>query len=153
MKTSQKLIDRLKVWEGFSKKPYECSAGKKTVGYGHVMENDLGDFTITEEGAEELLKLDLEFAEQTINHVITAPLTQNRYDALVSLVFNVGRHGFSRSLGLELLNSGVADRYELAAEQFFSQDVGFVYAGKSHNQGLVNRRQAELRVWRDGIYD
>ena len=40
MKTSEKGIDLLKVLEegkGFSSKSYLCPAGKRTIGYGHVI--------------------------------------------------------------------------------------------------------------------
>ena len=39
------------------------------------------------------------FAEKAVQDFLTAPITQSQYDALVSLVYNIGRNGFRKSKG------------------------------------------------------
>ena len=55
---SDRLVEFIKTFEGFSSAVYLCPAGKKTIGYGHVT-NDVSDVTITESSAEFLLRSDL----------------------------------------------------------------------------------------------
>jgi lysozyme len=107
MKTSEKGIDLLKVLEegkGFSSKSYICSAGKRTIGYGHVILLDDNIIEpITEDQAEDILEKDVSAAENAINKYVKVPLTQNQFDALVCFVFNVGRTNFKTSTLLKSL--------------------------------------------------
>ena len=70
---------------------------------------------ITEAGAEELLRQDLGWVERVISKYIKVPLTQNQYDSLASLIFNIGEGNFSKSTVLKRLNSkdykGAADAF------------------------------------------
>lgn len=59
-----------------------------TLGYGHTRGVRLGD-TCTEDQAESWLREDLAEAEEAVRGV-RVELTQGMFDALVSLVFNVG---------------------------------------------------------------
>ena len=65
-----------------------------------------------QEEAEELLKKDIEIAEEAINKYVVVPLTQNRFDALVSFVFNVGVGAFKQSTLLKKLNQGLYDEID-----------------------------------------
>jgi len=72
---------------------YLCEAGKHTIGYGHVIlpnEQHLLKARITEAQALELLRNDLAIAEVRVRRLWKVAMTQNMYDMLVSLVFNVG---------------------------------------------------------------
>ena len=64
------------------------------------------------------------------------PLTQNQFDALVSLTYNIGANAFTNSTLLKKLNTG---DYKAAAHQF---EV-WINAGGQRMQGLVNRRAIE----------
>ena len=93
MKTSDNGIELIKSFEGFSPKSCKCVESEKyyTIGYGHygkdVAEND----TITKSSATELLKKDLESAENKVNKYVSVyGFNQNQYDALVSFCYNVG---------------------------------------------------------------
>lgn len=151
MKTSLKGINLIKKFEGFKNYPYTCPAGKLTVGYGHVIDRKYHDLTkaispITEEQGEVLLKDDVSVAESAINNVVTANLTQGKFDALVSLIYNWGSYNFRASQGLKKLN---AKDYNGAADEFFSKENGVVKVGGKILTGLVKRRQAELDLWND----
>jgi len=117
MKAGIEAIKLLKKFEqgpngGFASKVYQCSSGENTIGYGHVILSHETFDIITEEEAEELLKKDIEIAEEAINKYVVVPLTQNRFDALVSFVFNVGVKAFKHSTLLKKLNQGLYDEID-----------------------------------------
>lgn len=95
-----------------------------------------GGQQITVDQAEAFLIDDLQKAESAINDLVSVPLTQNQFDALVSLAFNIVNGAFQKSTLLKHLNAG---RYNEAAEQFlvWTKDNGRV------SRGLVRRRVRE----------
>lgn len=109
-----KLLKKFEQGPGgsFASKVYQCSSGENTIGYGHVVLPHEHFETITEEEAEELLKKDIAIAEDAINRYVKVPLTQNRFDALVSFVFNVGVKAFKESTLLKKLNQGLYDEID-----------------------------------------
>lgn len=85
----------------------------------------------------ELLDHDLGSAQQTVRSLVTVPLTQNQYDALVSFAFNVGAGNFASSNLLEKLNQG---DYESVPGEL----ARWVYGSDGEKwEGLVNRREEE----------
>ena len=89
----------IKKYEGFSAEPYQDVAGIWSIGYGHTDGVTADTHSIDESAAEELLKDDLEAAEQDIEDNITVDLTDNQFSALCSLVFNVGDAPLKMTLG------------------------------------------------------
>ena len=83
-----KLIEQLKIHEGFRSNVYTCSGGKKTVGYGR----NLDDVGISEEEAEMLLKNDIyEATNQLLNAFPwMATFSDVRISAMINFTFNVG---------------------------------------------------------------
>jgi lysozyme len=110
MQISEKGLSLIKKEEKFMARKYLCPAGKPTIGYGHVIlvsEAHLNTATLTEAQASELLVKDV--ARQYGAHVasrLTRPVTQNQFDALVSLTYNIGTGGFDKSSVLRLANAG-----------------------------------------------
>ena len=136
----------IKRYEGFKASPYHCPAGKLSIGYGHVI-NQLKErynSPITEADAGRILGSDLTATETNINRAVRVSLTQGRFDALASLVYNWGSGNFLKSHGLKCLNS--LD-YAGAAHEFFSKEKGVVNIAGKFSQGLYNRRLAELELW------
>ena len=83
-----KLIEQLKIHEGFRSNVYTCSGGKKTCGYGRNLE----DIGISEEEAEMLLKNDIyEATNQLLNAFPwMATFSDVRISAMINFTFNVG---------------------------------------------------------------
>ena len=83
-----KLIEQLKIHEGFRSTVYTCSGGKKTCGYGRNLE----DIGISEEEAEMLLKNDIyEATNQLLNAFPwMATFSDARISAMINFTFNVG---------------------------------------------------------------
>jgi lysozyme len=106
LKTSANGLAIIKESEGFSATAYKCPAGIWTIGYGHVILPHESFTEITEQQGEYLLIKDVRIAEDCINSNALVVLAQNQFDALVSLVFNIGCAAFKASTLLKILNSG-----------------------------------------------
>lgn len=62
--------------------------------------------TVTRGEAEDIFARDLAPFEAAVNGAATVPVTQDQFDALVSLAFNIGAHGFAGSTVVHKLNLG-----------------------------------------------
>lgn len=134
----------IKEFEGLRLEAYQCSAGVWTIGYGSTRGISGGSIkegdTITLDEAEMLLQRDLEPFSEYVNKVVKVPLTQNQFDALVSLVYNIGNGNFKFSTLLRHLNN--AD-YQDAADQF----LVWRKAGGKVIRGLEIRRAKERELF------
>ena len=146
MNLSAKGLALIKRFEGFSAKPYRCSAGVPTIGYGSTYYEDgrpvqMDDPDITEEWAEALLINLVRSFEQAVNSMVQQQLTQNQFDALVSFTYNVGIEAFRKSTLLKRVNNDPFD------PDINRQFLKWVNAGGRVRAGLVKRRQREARLY------
>lgn len=140
MVPSQWLYDFLKGFEKFRPTGYlPTKKDKWTAGYGHT-HGVTEQTTCTMAEAEEWLRQDVASAVATVNASVRVHLTQHEFDALVSLVFNIGAPNFLSSTMLRKLNA--AD-YAGASAEFPRWDK---QAGAVLN-GLHTRRVAEERYF------
>ena len=135
MKTSAEGLSLIKKFEGCELYAYQCSAGVWTIGYGHTKDVEPG-MQITKEDAEEMLVEELHEYESYVNDFVTAPLSQNQYDAMVSWVYNLGPANLKASTMLKVLNAG---EYEEVPAQIKRWNK----AGGKVLEGLIRRREAE----------
>jgi len=126
-------------FESFSASPYQDEGGVWTIGYGHTQGVTRATPPVTEAEAEQLLRQDLKTAQESVARLVTAPLTDNQYAAVVSLVYNAGPEPLRRTLGAKL-NAGDAS----AAQEFLRWRL----AGGMVSDGLVRRREAERALFR-----
>lgn len=131
--TGRQLI---KNFEGLRLRAYQDAVGVWTIGYGHTGDVRPG-MVITESQADDLLQKDLKRFEKGVEDSLTRPASQNQFDALVSLAYNIGINAFRKSSVLKLFNAG---DIEGAAKQFGE----YIMAGGSILRGLVRRRVAEI---------
>jgi lysozyme len=145
--TTSDGLNLIRIHEGLRLDSYRCPAGKWTIGYGHTKDVESG-MSIGFEEAENLLFQDVREAERAVRAMVTVPLNDNQFSALVSFVFNLGATNFANSTLKRLLNEG---NYELAALQFGR----WVYAGptgeKKRLPGLVKRRLEEQKLFETKI--
>ena len=158
MQMSENGLTLLTQWEGFKLTVYKDSAGLPTIGVGHLLtksELSSGKITIngvpvdytdglTEQQVTDLLGQDVEPASAAVNSGVKVPLDQNQFDALVSFTFNVGVGAFTGSTLLKLLNQKQYD-------QVPTQLLRWTRAGGKVVQGLVNRRNNEIKLWNGEI--
>lgn len=131
--------DFVKRWEGRELKAYQCSAGKWTIGYGHVNGVQEGD-EISPAEAEQLLVEDLTAISDGLNRLVNVGVTEGQYIALLSLAFNIGATALKKSTLLFHLNH---KRYDEAAAEFDK----WIYAGGKVSEGLKRRRKAERELF------
>ena len=144
MKLSQKGVDFIKSHEALRLKAYQDSKGKWTIGWGHTKGVKPGD-EITRAQAEQFIRDDFEWVERTLNaDLVTGrdkPLvTQNEFDALCSLVFNIGSDAYLESTVRRKIKQGD----KMAAARAFKL---WVYSNHKFIQGLANRRADEVRLF------
>jgi lysozyme len=158
MQMSQHGLQLLEQWEGFKLQVYKDSAGLPTIGVGHLItksEQASGTINIagvpvnyagglTQQQVTDLLAQDVVPAQNAVNNGVKVALNQNQFDALVSFTFNVGVGAFTGSTLLKVLNQGQYD-------QVPTQLLRWTKAGGKVVQGLVNRRNNEIKLWNGQI--
>jgi len=129
----------IKDFEGLHLTPYLCPSRIWTIGYGHTRTVRPG-MVLTPGEAEQLLREDLQVAEEAVSRLVEVSLNDNQFSALVCFVFNVGEGNLERSTLLRLLNRGWY-------EQVPAQLSRWNKARGEALGGLARRRAAEARLW------
>lgn len=115
---------KLKEHEGLKLKPYRCTAGRLTIGYGRNIE----DCGITEEEAEYLLLNDMRRVINDLHKIFERfyKFSDNRKAALVDMLFNLGKprflnfHNMIKAINEDDWNAASAH----ALDSFWSKQVG-----------------------------
>lgn len=110
-----------------------------SIGYGHTHGVQMGD-TCTLEQADAWFLQDVAWAENAVDAHAPQGITQNAFDALVSLAFNIGATNFDASTLLKDLGAGQDAQ---AADEFLRWD-------RQRGQvlpGLERRREAERAMF------
>lgn len=135
---------RLKVYDDLQpKNPYPSEVkGTLTIGYGHTGPDVHLGMEITEQEAENLLKKDLKWAEDAVNDLFNDygwRKCQNRFDALVSWVYNTGVGNLKERSLIKMIDKmdkaedDVIERWN----RYYTTSKGVTLAG------LVKRRKQE----------
>lgn len=136
-------LNLIKRFEGFSPTIYICPAGYPTIGYGHVViahEQEQFAAGITQAEAAELLRNDVRIAEKAVLRLISVPLTDGQFDALVSFTFNLGAGALQRSTLRRKVNRG--EHESVPAEL-----MKWVWSAGKRLPGLVCRRRTEALAY------
>ena len=141
MNTSQKGIDLIKIFEGLRLTAYKPVSTEKywTIGYGHYGPDVFKNMTITKERAEDLLKQDLKKFEAVVDKL--SNLTQNQFDALVSICYNIGTTNFLKSTLYRKVKANPKDK--TIPDEFRKWKL----AGGKVLPGLVKRRDLEAKLY------
>jgi lysozyme len=150
------LIEQLKRHEGFRSDYYQCSADKKTIGYGRNVDNNpfsseelkmLGrdEFTaepMTEDEAEQLLLNDVNEVISLIDgHLPWEQLGSARQAVCVNMAFNLGVSGF---LKFKNMIAAINDcYYEKAAVEMLDSRWANQVGGRSEELAI----QMNLGTW------
>jgi lysozyme len=130
------------VHEGMVPKAYRDPVGVVTVCAGHTATARMGQVKTPAE-CSELLRQDTRVAEATVKRLVTVPVTQHQYDALVSFTFNVGSGNLAKSTLLKKLNNHDCVG---ASTEFLKWD----YAKGIKLAGLTTRRIYESKQFITG---
>lgn len=144
MKVSNKGLELIREFEGFSANAYLCPAKIPTIGYGNTTWEDgrpvrIGE-QISKSRAEDLLKNTVEKFAIVVDAKVTTKINQNQFDALVSLAYNIGLGNFSSSTLLNQLNR---NNFIGASHEFLRWDK----SGGKPLLGLTRRRQREQTLF------
>ena len=129
----------IRQFEGLRLTAYRCPSGIWTIGYGHTENVHKGD-TITQSQAEEYLRQDIEPIEVYLNSQ-QLNISQNQFDALTSLIFNIGIPAFSHSTLLKLIKANPDD--SAITDQF----LRWIYSDGKPLPGLQRRRTEEAKLY------
>lgn len=149
LRTSDRGIAIIHSFEGckLTAYPDPGTGGKPwTIGWGSTTDENgqpIPPGTVwTQERADSRFKAHLAKFEDGVHAALDgAPTTQNQFDALVSLSYNIGTQALAESTLMRLHRLG---QYDGAAEQFHK----WVNAGGKRMAGLVRRRAAEAKLYR-----
>ncbi|BEM58651.1 hypothetical protein SME22J_25120 [Serratia marcescens] len=132
---------------------YVNQDGERAIGYGYS-KNILPGKIITELTALSLLQADIMECEQRLNEIVMIPLAQHRFDAILSLFYDVGPGCSGKKSGFEVLKSGSISpmltfindaRFDAAAEYFS-------YWGVNGACSKLHLREAEKSLFLYGAY-
>jgi len=117
-----------------------------SVGYGSGYNWDLKrpvnkTDIIDKETAKRWLLAEAQDKYEFVMNNIRVPVTNNQLLALASFTYNVGEDGFLKSDLLQFLNEGKSK--DIVAKQFDR----WINAGGKPSNGLINRRNAEKRLF------
>lgn len=137
-----KLIQQ---FEGLRLKAYQDSVGVWTIGYGNITYLDgskvkKGD-KITREQADLMFKQTANKFALEVAKLINVCLTQNQFNALVSLAYNIGIGAFKGSTLLKKVNANPND------ESIRAEFKRWNRAGGKVLNGLTRRRNEEADLY------
>lgn len=137
-------IALIKSYESLKLDSYQDSAGLWTIGYGHILGVRQGD-TCTVEQAEQWFLADVAGKVKQVDlECFDVPTTQNQFDAMCSLAFNIGSAAFCAS---SVTAWHRLKRYDKAADSFLLWDKAHVDGQIMEVPGLLRRREAERDLY------
>jgi GH24 family phage-related lysozyme (muramidase) len=145
MNIGKKGLALIKEFEGCKLTSYKCPAGVWTIGIGSTRYSDgspvkQGQTLASIEAAMLLLSKTLAPYEHAVN-AIKVELTQNEFDALVSLTYNIGAGNLAKSTLVKMLKAD--DSKAEIAKQFLRWNK----ANGKPLAGLTRRRNAEAELF------
>jgi lysozyme len=151
---SDKGVDLIKSFEGLVLHPYLDQVKVPTIGYGSTHYNGgkavtMKDEPITKEGAEHLLKFEIQAKGYVLNQSLDKykiALNQNQYDSLLSFAYNVGIGGLLGSTLFRKLRVNPKD--PTIKDEFMKWCKAHTPDGKVVTlEGLKKRRAKEAELY------
>lgn len=141
---SANLVDFIKREESFRPTEYLDTSRNPTIGFGHKITGDespaIGpNYVMDRSEAEVILIRDLEDAASYIRRNVDTALNQHQFDAITSLVFNMGGGKFNSTPLQDLLDQNRLSEVGRLIPTTMSKDV-------------ESRRQREAQLFTSGVY-
>lgn len=140
MRASKNALDLVKQFESCRLYAYEDQGGVWTVGWGTTGPGINERTSVSQGIADAMLKSDIAQLGEHITPLVGLITNQDQFDALVSLVYNIGITAFKNSTMLKKIR---AHDLKGAAEEFDK----WVHVHKVVSDGLVRRRKAEKALF------
>ncbi|MBP3955379.1 lysozyme [Gemmata sp. G18] len=144
-KVSPAGIGLIQHFEGYSPFVYEDVAGKKTIGFGHlILPGERFREPMLPDEATKLLEKDAARTVSGVNRMVRVPLRQGQADSLHSFAFNLGTGALQSSTLLKRVNSG---RHADVPGEFLLWNKARVGGVLRVFPGLTRRREAESEFY------
>lgn len=136
----------IKGYESCRLKAYKDQAGIWTIGWGHTGYDVYEGVRWTQMQADKQFRVDVMSATLPINNNLRVPISQQQFDALVSLAYNIGISNFLQSTLFRVLNEG---NYAEAGKQFlrWNKSRNPITGELEISNGLTNRRTKESEIF------
>ena len=150
MNINQEGLDFIEAMEGGLKtSAYLDSANIPTIGIGCIFMSPtirvkMGD-TITLEQGQQMFQKEIVNVVSCANNSIKSILEQNKFNAIISFIYNVGCYNFQTSTLLKKINVNPND--PTIFQEFQKWDKEMVNGQMEVSQGLLNRRNKEIALW------
>jgi lysozyme len=142
-KISRAGLDLIERFEGMRRTAARLPDGRWTIGYGHTRSARAGA-EVGQADAEALLYFDLLPVMEAVDGLVSTPLTQNQFDALIAFAFNVGIEAFRDSDVLKRINQGRMTEAAMALDVWRKADID---GDPRVLDALVRRRAAEKALF------
>lgn len=155
MTLSDSGMNMLNEFEGFRNNPYLDTAKVATIGYGSTYYPDGRAVSMTDKPVSRIEASSIKQAvinkdfSPAVNMMFAdeierGDITQNRFDALISLVYNIGIKGLKGSSVYRHIKAG---NYTAAADSFLLWNKVRKNGHLEVEPGLVTRRQKERKLF------
>jgi len=151
LSASDELLETMIEEEGARRTVYTDVAGYPTVGVGHLVTRAdhlaIGD-RVSRDQVLDFLDHDIGEAQQAVRRLVgDMPLSQNEFDALVDLAFNIGEGNLSAERS-PAINAAIAARdYDAIAAE-----LDYHHAGGQTARGLVYRSERRANIFLNASY-
>ena len=141
MKLNETGHRALELREGLRLKPYLDTQGVPTIAMGNTFYLDgkkvtMKDKSLTLNEAKTLARSVADIFANKVDYLVTSNINQNQFNALVSLAYNIGIHGFRKSTVLKLVNKNPNDPMIRQAFMLWTK-----------NKELIGRRKSEVNQY------
>ena len=141
MKLNETGHRALELREGLRLKPYLDTQGVPTIAMGNTFYLDgkkvtMLDKPLTLDEAKTLARSVADNFANKVDYLVTSNINQNQFNALVSLAYNIGIHGFIKSTVLKLVNKNPSDPMIRQAFMLWTK-----------NKELIGRRKSEVNQY------
>ena len=141
MKLNETGHRALELREGLRLKPYLDTQGVPTIAMGNTFYLDgkkvtMLDKPLTLNEAKTLARTVADIFANKVDYLVTSNINQNQFNALVSLAYNIGIHGFIKSTVLKLVNKNPSDPMIRQAFMLWTK-----------NKELIGRRKSEVNQY------
>ena len=141
MKLNETGHRTLELREGLRLKPYLDTQGVPTIAMGNTFYLDgkkvtMLDKPLTLNEAKTLARSVADIFANKVDYLVTSNINQNQFNALVSLAYNIGIHGFRKSTVLKLVNKNPNDPMIRQAFMLWTK-----------NKELIGRRKSEVNQY------
>ena len=134
----------IKAFEGYRETATTLVTGQRVIGYGHPLGDEERHDAVSRDAALTLLRADIAPVEAMVRETVFTPLSQGQFDALCSLVFNIGPVNFMTSNIRHALNNGRLLDAASAFDEWRKAEID----GKTYVvDALVRRRTAEKALF------